>query len=175
MAFPFYFSALVVLLVIGVSLCPTTVSAVTYWDSLNSCGDKVRRTVSHKAIPSPLLSIDEASLTPHDQVDQKRIGIYYYQLKLPLRKPEGRIVGVWFHAQLNEALELLSLMRQGKIASVLVTTTYAQVGDVLSSMFPLSKGDDSLRGLEACNEDLIIKKMAYCEECRILEWRGVTP
>jgi len=149
--------------------------AQNYYQSQKVCAEKIEKSAPQVEIPISELSLERVSLEPHEK-DYNRIDSYFYSVDMPLKKPLGKIETVWFYADLEEAITLLRLIREGKIKSLMVNSTHRDVFTVLTNMFPLTqKTEEVMKGLQVCSEEPILKKMQFCARCRLKAYQGVMP
>jgi len=171
-------TGLVVLLLSFACLSATPVLADksrNYYQREKSCAEKIMRVATPIEIPVPALSLDRASLEPHER-DLKRVGSYFYYVEVPLKTSSSKVGAVWFYAELDEAITVLRLIREGKVKALVISPTNFYVHDILAEMFPAApETEESMNGLEACSEELILKKMQFCAKCRLKTYQGVMP
>lgn len=149
--------------------------AQNYYQFQDVCAEKIKKSAPPVEVPISMLSLEQVSLEPHEK-DHNRIDSYLYSVDMPLKKPLGKIETVWFYADLEEAIALLRLIREGKIKSLVVNSTHSDVFTVLTKMFPVTqKTEEVMKGLQVCSEEPILKKMQFCVRCRLKAYQGVMP
>ncbi|MEQ1562864.1 MAG: hypothetical protein ABL935_05655 [Nitrospiraceae bacterium] len=166
------------IVLVGICFIEAPISAEeaqNYYQSQKICAEKIEKSAPQVEVPISAFSLERVSLEPHEKY-HNRVDSYFYSVDMPLTKPLGKIETVWFYAELEEAITLLRLIREGKIKSLVVNSTHSDVFTVLTNMFPLTqKSEEVMKGLQVCSEESILRKMQFCARCRLKAYQGVMP
>ena len=125
----------------------------------SACLKKIREMFPPVVLPTSALDIDQARL------DQRE-----HTIVIPLREPREEIRAIWFDADTNtEALEIIRLLRTGKIGNVSVLSLGYRPS-VFYMFYGVSEEDRV-----ACRRERVLELLGTCSECEVLEWRSLQP
>ena len=126
---------------------------------IGACAEKIRKAFPTSALPVSALALDQA------RVDQREQTVV-----IPLKDPREEMRAIWFDTNnITEALEVIRLLRTGKIGAVSVSLLAHRPG-MLYMFHGVSKEDR-----EACRPERIFELLGKCTECEVLEWLSLKP
>jgi len=128
-------------------------------DQESACLRKIREMFPPVVLPISALDLDQARL------DQRE-----HTMIIPLREPHEDIRAIWIDADTNtEALEIMRLLRTGKIGTISVLSLGYRPS-VFYMFYGVSE-EDRL----ACQRERVLELLGTCTECEVLEWRSLQP
>ena len=128
-------------------------------DRMGACAEKIRKAFPTSALPVPALALDQA------RVDQREQTVV-----IPLKDPHEEMRAIWFDTNsITEALEMIRLLRTGKIGALSVSAL-AHRPSMLYMFRGVSKEDR-----EACRPERVLELLGKCTECEVLEWLSLKP
>lgn len=120
----------------------------------SACAKKIR-----KMFPAMVLQTSDLAL------DQARIDHREATVVIPLTEPHEEVQAIWFGVDdISKALEMIRLLRTGKIGAVSVLPFAHR-----PSMFYMFRGV-SKEDREACQRERVLELLGRCTECEVLEW-----
>jgi hypothetical protein len=125
----------------------------------SACAKKIRKMFPAVVVPTSDLALDQA------RVDHREATVV-----IPLTEPHEEIRAIWFDvADVSQALEMIRLLRTGKIGAVSVLPLAHR-----PSFFYMFRGI-SKEDREACRPERIVELLGRCTECEVLEWLSLKP
>lgn len=128
-------------------------------DQESACLKKIREMFPPIVLPTSALDLDQARL------DQRE-----HTILIPLKEPREKIHTIWFDTDTNtEALEIIRLLRTGKIGNVGVLSLGYRPS-VFYMFYGVTEEDRV-----ACRPERVLELLGTCTECEVLEWRSLQP
>lgn len=125
----------------------------------SACAKKIREMFPPVVLPISDLDLDQANMDHRESA-----------VVIALREPHGEIRAIRFDTDtIAEALDMIRLLRTGKIAAVSVLSLGHR-----PSMFYMFNGVTK-EDREACKRERILELLGTCTECEVLEWRSLKP
>lgn len=127
---------------------------------VEQCADRLEKWFSLITVPSQELDLEHV-----------KIVLIGEQIVIPLKKPHGNVKTIrWHQKELTDALELIRLLRQGKIGAVNVlpflqdpAALYEMRGNLL----------DELKGCQ--QKEHVQEVLGQCSDCIVREWLDLKP
>ena len=123
------------------------------------CAKKIREMFPLVVLPISALDLDQTRLDHRESL-----------VVIPLRKPHEEMDAIWFDtASVGEAMEIIRLLRTGKIGAVSVWPL-SNRPSVFYMLYGVAEEDR-----QACRRERVLELLGACKECELLEWRSLQP
>ena len=125
------------------------------------CAARIEQWFALTTVPTQELDLDRAKI----------VTIEGFQVFIPLKKPHGPVKAVhWRRKEMSEALDMLRLLRQGKVGSLNLLPFLVDPAD----MYEMRR--DFIAELKGCqNKEQVQEVLGQCTECLVREWLDVKP
>jgi hypothetical protein len=127
---------------------------------VDQCADRIQKWFSLITIQSQELDLERA-----------RIVLLGDLVVIPLKKPHGIVKAIhWHQKELTDALDLIRLLRQGKIGAVNVLPFQQDPAELYQIRRSLL---DELKGCQ--QKEHVQEVLGQCTECIVREWLDIKP
>jgi hypothetical protein len=127
---------------------------------VQQCADRIEKWFSLLTIQSKELDLDNV-----------RIVLIGDLVVIPLKKPHGNVKAIrWHQKELTDALEVIRLLRQGKIGAVNVLPFLEDPAALYQVRGNLM---DELKGCQ--QKEQVQEVLGQCTECMVREWLELKP
>jgi hypothetical protein len=127
---------------------------------VEQCAGRLEKWFSLVTIPSQELDLEHAKLV-----------LIGEQIVIPLKKPHGHVKTIrWHQKELTDALDLIRLLRQGKIGAVNVLPLFHDPAELYERRGSLL---DELKGCQ--QKEHVQEVLGQCSECIVREWLDIKP
>ncbi len=127
---------------------------------LMECADRMEKWFPLITIPSQELDLDRVKIVIKEDL-----------VVVPLKKPHGRVSAIrWRQKEMANALDLIRLLRQGKIGAVNVLPLQHEPGTLYET------DRNVLEELKGCQQkERLLEVFGECTECTVREWLDLKP
>jgi hypothetical protein len=138
----------------------TEIEALPQSTLVQMCADRIEKWFSLLTIQSKELDLENV-----------RIALIGDLVVIPLKKPHGNVRAIrWRQKELTEALEVIRLLRQGKIGAVNVLPFLQDPAALYQVRGNLM---DELKGCQ--QKEQVQEVLGQCTECMVREWLEIKP